>query len=441
MKYCSRCGSHLADDAAFCVRCGQRMMPQNQNGYGYHQDPNHQQPNQGRNPHQAPGGYQGPGQSHNQNPYQHYSQNYNQSQNYSQNYGQNYAQNYGQNPGQRPSGQRNSGSFIDSLTGAVNRFAGGSGAVRPPVKELFSETFKKHTTEEAEAIFICGTPSTTPNLSTADTVWPKPWLYLRIFAAFAAAFLMLHVCCIGFGNVNALPGTIILGSFMVPVAVMIFFFELNTPKNISFYTLMKIFLVGGCASLLLTLLLLAFFPVEQLDYAGAIMTGIIEEAGKLGIVAYFLYKEKDAIYNINGMLIGAAVGAGFAAFESAGYAYQILQAYGYEGMLSNIFLRAFLAPGGHVVWAAMTGYAIMLVKKYTGPTMTGYLQQKQFWQVFWMPVALHSVWDMPFSTGQEVPLVPALLLLLSWVVIFVFINNSLGQLGRLLRHETVLIRE
>lgn len=380
MKYCQRCGAQLAEGASFCMACGCPVPKANS------QQPQYQPPQ-----------------------YQY------------------------QQPQQKPNQ-----SFFDWLTGKVNNFAGGEGAVRLPVQELFSETFRKHTQEEAEEIFACGTPKTTPRLDQSSTVWPKPWLYGRILLAFAIAFVMLHVCCYSFDNLNAYPGVIVMGSFMVPVSVMVFFFELNTPKNISFYTLLKVFLVGGCASLLFTLFLFELFPVDELDYAGATMVGIIEELGKLGIVAYFLSKEKNAKYHINGLLIGAAVGAGFAAFESAGYAFRQLLAVGYDGMLDVIFLRAVLAPGGHVVWAAMGGYGIMLVRKYTGVTATGFLSQGSFWRIFWMPIAMHAVWDMPIDFGTEYCLVQILLVVLSWVVIFVFINNSLSQLGRVLRKETVI---
>lgn len=412
MKICPRCGARIPADTAFCSVCGQKQLP------AYSQNPPYHQPGYRQQPYGQPG---------NQNPY----------------YGNRppYTPNGYHHPGQGQTRQNGVQSFLDRLTGAVNHFAGGEGSVRLPVRYLFSETFKKHTEDEAEAIFVCGTPRTTPQLTSAETVWPRPWLYARILAAFAIAFFMLHICCETFANPNAYPGAILMGSFMVPVAVMVFFFELNTPKNISFYTLLKIFLVGGCGSLLLTLFLYEVFPFGNEAYLNAIVISIVEELGKVGIVAYFLSREKDAQYNINGLLVGAAVGAGFAAFESAGYAYRWLISDGYAGMLDVIFVRAVLAPGGHVVWAAMSGYAIMLVKKHTGRSLTGFLGQSRFWQIFWMPVAMHAVWDMPIPIGQEIYLVPILLVILSWVVIFVLINNSLGQLSRLLRNETFLYQE
>ena len=423
MKYCLRCGTQLSDDIAFCMNCGTQVAA-NPDGYrqASYRQPQYQQPQYRQPQYRQPQDWQVPPvncqQPHygNRDPFQTAPVD---------RAGFQYRQ---------PSQQ--GGSLLDWLTGKVNRFAGGEGAVRPPLRQLFSETFQKHTQEQAEEIFACGTPGTTPRLSSADTLWPKPWLYARILAALALAFFMLYICCTNFHNNNTLPGAIMLGSFMVPVSVMVFFFELNTPKNISFYTVLKVFLVGGCASLLLTLLLFDILPSGDTAYSHAIMVGIIEELGKLGIVAWFLSKEKNAKYHINGLLIGAAVGAGFAAFESAGYAFRYYNAQGFDGMMEVIYVRAVLAPGGHVVWAAMSGYAIMAVKKYADNSPVAFLSQSRFWAIFWMPVAMHAVWDMPIDLGSEIYLVQFLLVALSWVVIFVLIANSLSQLGRLLRNET-----
>lgn len=324
--------------------------------------------------------------------------------------------------------------LFDKLTGTVNKFAGGSGAVRPPLRKLFGTVFQKHTKEDGEEIFICGTAKTTPALTVEDTVWPQPWLFSRVFLAFAAAFLMLHICCSTFDNINTFPGLLVIGSFMVPLATFVFFFELNSPKNISFFTAIKVFLVGGCASLLVTLMLFSIVPVYEMDYVGAVLVGIIEEFGKLAIVAYFINSEKNVKYRVNGLLIGAAVGAGFAAFESAGYAFRMFLEVGYDAMIDNIFLRAVLAPGGHVVWAAIAGYGIMLVKGEEPLTLQT-LKDKKFWRVFWMPVAMHAVWDMPINIGSEFALIQFLLVALSWIIIFVLINNCLNEIAEILKQE------
>lgn len=236
----------------------------------------------------------------------------------------------------------------------------------------------------------------------------------------------------------------VIGAFMVPVAAMVFFFELNTPKNISLFTVIKYFLIGGCSSLVITLVLNDVFSMELSEWLEAMLTGIIEETAKLAIVAFVIWRNKNAKYALNGLLIGAAIGAGFAAFESAGYAFNIFLGsflnsldfdIAYKEMVDNIILRAFLAPGGHVIWAAMSGYAIMLVKGTKEFDMS-FLNEKSFWKIFWIPIFLHAVWDMPIVIGKSVilQLLPVIVnMLLGWVVIFVLIGNSLEQIGGILR--------
>ncbi len=376
MKFCVRCGTQLPDEAAFCSACGNPC-------------------NSSAGPQQTMGGQDTKFREPEQDTTEKI--------------------------------RRFNLEFFDRLTGKVNELAGGSGAVRPPLRDLFSQVLKKHSQKEAEEIFICGTSTTTPELTVENTVWPQPWLYVRVLLAFAAAFVMMSLCSGFLNNRNGIPGTLIMGSFMVPVAILVFFFELNTPKNISFFNTIKIFMVGGCASLLVTLLLFELTPVVQSEYIDAILTGIVEELGKMAIVAYLIYKEKDMKFHVNGLLIGAAVGAGFAAFESAGYAFRYYMDEGFATMMEVIYTRAILAPGGHVVWAAMAGYAIMLVKG-DGPLTKEFIKDKRFWLLFWMPIALHALWDMPIA-GYAVWLCE---IIVSWAIIFVFINNSLNQIATIL---------
>ena len=175
--------------------------------------------------------------------------------------------------------------------------------------------------------------------------------------------------------------------------------------------------------------------------------GVVEEVGKLAIVAIIIWNSKTVKYAINGLLIGAAIGAGFAAFESSGYAFRIFinnllgsgnVAFAYGEMTENIFLRAFLAPGGHIVWAAIAGYAVMLIKGDKQLDMS-FLNKKAFWKIFWIPIVLHGVWDMPISLGGDsliVAIIPQILLsLIAWVVVLILISNSLAQIGNILKRE------
>ena len=298
-------------------------------------------------------------------------------------------------------------------------------------KILFTDVSKKHTTEEAEEIFIVGTRKTTPSIFEVSKDWPHPWLYSRVFLMFVIAFALLWVCCSMFHNPNALPGLIVVGSFTVPLSTLILFLELNAWRNVSLYEVIKTFLVGGCASLVATLFLFSFLGAHDLDFFGAFMTGFIEETGKAVIVFYFL-RRLGKHSTLSGLLIGAAVGAGFAAFESAGYAMNFLLQGGWDVMMNVIFLRGFLTPGGHVVWAAISGAALVIAAKANDEISTSLFLDAKFLRLFIIPVVLHGIWDSPLSSiGSEMYIVPIGLTVLAWIVVLILINMGLAEVSKI----------
>ena len=154
------------------------------------------------------------------------------------------------------------------------------------------------------------------------------------------------------------------------------------------------------------------------------MVGVIEEVAKAVVVAFFLFKEKRSNYILDGLLIGAAVGAGFAAFETAGYILRYGLNGGLQTMLEVIKVRGILAPGGHVAWAAIEGAALMYVKGLDKLDKK-HLNDKRFLLTCLIPIVLHGVWDMPINLPYYI--LPLTLTVLAWVVIIYFVNLGLKQ--------------
>lgn len=121
---------------------------------------------------------------------------------------------------------------------------------------------------------------------------------------------------------------------------------------------------------------------------------------------------------------GAAVGAGFAAFETAGYILRFGLNNGLQTMLDVIKLRGFLAPGGHVAWAAIEGAGLMYVKGFEKLDKK-HLNDKRFLLICLIPIVLHGVWDMPINTPYY--LLQITLTVAAWLVIIYFINLGLKQ--------------
>lgn len=86
-----------------------------------------------------------------------------------------------------------------------------------------------------------------------------------------------------------------IGTLIAPITVLVFFFEMNVPRNISMLKTFKVFLVGGVASLFFTLLLFEIAPsADTSNISGAIVVGIVEEIGKVGICAYLSVNIKES---------------------------------------------------------------------------------------------------------------------------------------------------
>lgn len=334
------------------------------------------------------------------------------------------------------------GKAVDSFTEKVNVMAGGSGKVDLRLKDLFSAVLKKHTRDESDELFSCGTKYTTPSPANISAEWPKPWLFSRIAIMLVVTFYLLVLCYTGFRNEITISAVIFIGSAAIPLSVLVFLFELNAPRNISIFETVKVFAVGGAASLLITTVLYNVLPSGE-TIGGAIMIGIIEEVSKLVIVAYFIKKNPEKDYILNGMLYGGAVGAGFAVFESAGYAFsaylgsKIVGLFyitndPFDGMMSNIYGRAFLSPGGHIAWAAMEGAFIMIVlngKKFEWSV----LFDKRYLTFMLIPIGMHAFWDMPIITYAvfSIPVKMIALVLVAWVILLVFLHRGLEEINSL----------
>ena len=312
---------------------------------------------------------------------------------------------------------------------ALGHYLGGGKAADLNWTALFSNVFTRHTVDEAEAIFTVGTSRTTPAAGGAGSAWPRPWLYSRVFLSFAATYFLLRICADVFGNSNALPGLLVVGAFAVPVATMVLFFELNVWRNISLYRVLQLFGVGGAASIVSALFLFRVFRFD-LGAWQATIAAFVEEPAKAVIVWHAMrHCLRNPSRILNGMLLGAAVGAGFAAFESAGYAFNSLVGGSLQSAYGSIALRALWAPAGHVAWAAIQGAAFAIVARGR-PLGAGAFFHPKFLGIAFIPVVLHFLWNSPWCDRFFPPSLRVLLLVLAWIVVLFLVNRGLSEAGR-----------
>ena len=245
---------------------------------------------------------------------------------------------------------------------------------------MFSEVFKGRKPGEVEDYLIVGTPKTTPHIDDVLTGWPKPWFFMRVLIFMAVVYFIFYEMFDLSDNARIVPGLIIMGSLVVPLATVFLFWELNTPRNISFHMVLMLVCLGGVISLAVSLIA---FDVAHLEWLGAASAGICEEIGKLLTVVLVVRNTKYK-YILNGLVFGAAIGGGFGAFETAGYSFSdgffdsflnyFLQnphneevkklvghalIYGYDGMITLIHRRSYYAPFMHVAWTRHLGRSVV----------------------------------------------------------------------------------
>jgi RsiW-degrading membrane proteinase PrsW (M82 family) len=188
-------------------------------------------------------------------------------------------------------------------------------------------------------------------------------------------------------NSNLVPTLILLGSFLVPFCVVLFVIE-RVSGNISTLQLIVAFFVGGIFGVLGASLLEADLAPTVWVYG---YVGLIEEFVKAAVLVIIGWRVVPKTAK-QGALLGATVGAGFAAFESAGYAFNAAitaQGINLISLLQTEVIRAILAPVGHVLWTAIFGAVLFGAAR---------MHERYRWS-WWIPVAylgasaLHALWD------------------------------------------------
>lgn len=234
---------------------------------------------------------------------------------------------------------------IDATTSRINDWAGGNGAVKINLRSFFGQVFKHHSEEEAEEIFIVGTDKTTPPLTSLVNDNVQPWLFSRALVFTLILAGLLWVLSIFNPRIGVAISLDAILSVSVPVSALILFFEINVYKNISFYKVIQIFLTGGALSLIVAMIIDSFLGNSgEMNFTGTLITGIAEELGKVLVAGYFIYR-LNTKYVLNGLLIGAAVGSGFASFENI--MYMVNDQTGQLVTVSQALLRALSSISDH----------------------------------------------------------------------------------------------
>lgn len=291
------------------------------------------------------------------------------------------------------------------------------------ITRFFADVFKRHQPNETEDLFCSGSHNTTPPLESVQTHWPSPWIFARLLVICILLYFGFNWAANTYENLKLIPGLLFVGNFGIPFCVAILFFELNVRRDVPFIKVTYAMIAGGLISLVIALFLFDNVKPSEMYWAGP-----IEEPAKLLATLIIAAKMRNGKI-LTGLLLGCSVGAGFAAFESAGYTFEhlvpiiqksavigFLQAVNEPGMARRVAelapdadpdyvmqLRALLTPFGHVVWTAITAGAYWFVQNLKTESMQrtaedtridfSILTDIRFLRIALIPVVLHMIWN------------------------------------------------
>ncbi len=213
--------------------------------------------------------------------------------------------------------------------------------------------------------------------------------WVRIFVVGLVLWLATVVVTFATENSNLIPTIILLGSFLTPITFVAYAFG-RADEVITAQRIFSAFVYGGLLGVLGASVLESEFLRQPsgLVYVGV---GLIEEGVKLAAL-WLLVRRLPRYTMRGGMVLGAAVGFGFAAFESAGYAFNALftrTGLSLPNLLETEVLRGILTPVGHGLWTAILGGVLFATAaRYGRPRLT---RAVLGWYA--LVALLHALWD------------------------------------------------
>jgi protease PrsW len=232
-------------------------------------------------------------------------------------------------------------------------------------------------------------------LQSASNLPARGWRWTRVLLTGLVLFIITIIVMFFTGNANLFPTVILIGNFLIPVVFVAFLYDHQHFSTLTAGTVAASFCVGGVlgvvgASVLEALLIpISSNPTEGLSLSSALLVGLIEEGCKI-IAVIILARKMNHTSAMDGLLLGGAVGMGFAALESTGYAFSaFLLSRGHIGPpIAETIIRGVIAPFGHGTWTAILGAVLFREStprhfRLTGLVLLTYL----------FVSILHGFWD------------------------------------------------
>jgi RsiW-degrading membrane proteinase PrsW (M82 family) len=263
----------------------------------------------------------------------------------------------------------------------------------------------------------------------------RGWLHVLWIGV--VLFIIATVVMFFTGNLNLYPTVILIGNFLVPVVFVAFLYDHQHLSRLSLETIGQSFVIGGIlgvlgASVLESLLLpTPTNPDQGLSLSGALLVGLIEEGCKIAVVV-FLTRRMRHTTQMDGLLLGAAVGMGFAALESTGYAFTALLTSRHIGAsIVSTVLRGLFAPFGHGTWTGILGAVLFRESgprhyRITGLVILTYLFVSVI-HGLWDGLPLVIAWFIILPPGIPISVVTLVLSVIGVAVLAALYRRALQQ--------------
>jgi RsiW-degrading membrane proteinase PrsW (M82 family) len=223
----------------------------------------------------------------------------------------------------------------------------------------------------------------------------RRWSALAVLVVGVLLYLAVRQTIVDTGNPKLLPALILLGASVVPVAAVVLVGGRRLPLGVGATTVVLTGLVGGVVGTV-TAAVLEFDVRRDLGALPLFGVGLVEEAAKL-IAPVVVLLLVGARHRADGLLLGVASGAGFAALETMGFALVVLvQSGGDLGSVDEVLaLRGVTSPAAHMAWTGLTAAALWHAAAHR--------RRPRAWAglaATYLAVAgLHALWD---GTGSDV---------------------------------------
>jgi RsiW-degrading membrane proteinase PrsW (M82 family) len=232
--------------------------------------------------------------------------------------------------------------------------------------------------------------------------------WLAVLLVGAVLFLVEERTLVVTRNPNLVPSVILLGASIVPLAFVAFVYGRRLPYGVPGPAVAAAAFLGGVIGTVVAATL-EFDVLRDLGGLPMLGVGLIEETSKLLVPAALLLPLWRHRTRADGLLVGVACGAGFAALETMGYAFTTLLRSGGDvtDTVDILLLRGVLSPAGHMAWTGVAAAAL-----YAAAATRGRREILRFVGAFAVAVVLHTLWDSQDSlVGTAVVAVASLGLL------------------------------